>query len=625
MITTTRLVTIAALLLAAAAGGATAVSAPAGSPLQIQPCDAGNENQVWKLSGGIILSANNLCITAPQGQPGSVTLELQPCNGSPAQNWNYDPTSGGVFTGRPDGSTCLAWNTQGGPGVESAGSVVGLWSCSALNFNSYFAIDYPLAFHISANFTSPGNTTFSGLCVEAMPPPPLPVPTADQAKWQADGNDIACFVHFEMATMAGTQGCACSSAPPSINIWNPSALNTDQWIETGMSMGCSRFIYTAKHGCGFLGWNSSAPGSPIPYTYSTAYAPNGRGIDVVASFVKSARKYGVGAGFYYSVSSNALLNVCNGQVGGNAKPGQISVTQDQYVQILLGHLRELWGNYGPLAEIWFDGGYDETMKEGLTKLLAELQPHVVGFQAEGLMPNPIRWVGTEDGYATYPCWSTADYSGGPSGGDPDAPTWFPAETDFTLQNGDNWFYNPLAGVHQPAQLRSMVETSLGHNTALIIDIAPFPNGTVPPAQVAASKTLGTFMEGCYGAPIASTGGSGQSTYTINFSAPVSLDRVRVREDITQGQIVRGFTISYTGSNAKGEAVEDAVIFQGTSIGAKFITVLQNAVTANTLTLTITATASNAPSGAPFILELGAYGCNDLAARLDAEWEATSDF
>ena len=47
----------------------------------------------------------------------------------------------------------------------------------------------------------------------------------------------------------------------------------------------------------------------------------------------------------------------------------------------------------------------------------------------------MRWVGSESGLAPYPCWSTCSYDSY-GAGDPDAPTWFAAETDFTLQNGD---------------------------------------------------------------------------------------------------------------------------------------------------------------------------------------------
>lgn len=78
------------------------------------------------------------------------------------------------------------------------------------------------------------------------------------------------------------------------------------------------------------------------------------------------------------------------------------------------------------------------------------------------MPSPSRWIGSvscrylagstlcfkrlhnpcacihwaqESGYAPYPTWSTCDYSGS-GAGDPDSPDWYPAETDFTVLDGD---------------------------------------------------------------------------------------------------------------------------------------------------------------------------------------------
>jgi hypothetical protein len=38
------------------------------------------------------------------------------------------------------------------------------------------------------------------------------------------------------------------------------------------------------------------------------------------------------------------------------KPGQLNVTQATYDNVVLQQVRELWTNYGPLDEIWFDGG-----------------------------------------------------------------------------------------------------------------------------------------------------------------------------------------------------------------------------------------------------------------------------
>lgn len=355
------------------------------------------------------------------------------------------------------------------------------------------------------------------------------------------------------------------------------------------------------------------------YPYSVAYAPNGHGLDVVGMFLNSSRKYGVAAGFYYSIGSNALLNACSGSVQGNPLPGQLNVTQQQFVDFVLASVEELWGTSGPLQEIWMDGGYPADLQEGLTAVLARLQPQAVVFNGYGVTPNPLRWMGAESGLAPYPMWATAD-AGADGSGSPSGAYFMPAETDFTLQNFDQWFYSPIVGVHSPSDLRTMVETSTGHGTSVIIDIAPMPDGSVPPAQVAAAQTLGAFRRGCYGAPVAQMGGaSGAAAMSMTLTIPGTgtlIDRVMAQEDLTTGQLIRGFTIS--AMQAAGGAT---LLFTGSSLSSKFIYVLPEQLNVTSITLNITSVSPVAPAGAPFVRSLSAYACNDLAARLDAEWVA----
>jgi hypothetical protein len=255
------------------------------------------------------------------------------------------------------------------------------------------------------------------------------LPSAPVLAWQL--KDVGCFVHYNMATMVGSQGCQDGvSVPPPLSAWQPTALDTDAWVSTCAAMGGSRIIYVAKHGCGFAAWNSSVPG----YPYAARYAP--MPVDVVAAFVESARKAGLGVGFYYSDATNSYCRVSGGFVQpGVAKPGQMNVTQAQYNAFVVAHLTELWSNYGPLTELWFDGGFDPSLSPSLTTLLNKLQPNAVVFGGAGLNNNALRWIGTEDGLAPYPTWSRT-VAGGNGQGDPNGDSWTPAETDFTLQNGD---------------------------------------------------------------------------------------------------------------------------------------------------------------------------------------------
>lgn len=114
-------------------------------------------------------------------------------------------------------------------------------------------------------------------------------------------------------------------------------------------MGCTRAVYVARHACGFAAWNTNVTG--YNYTIANTAYPN---IDPVELFVASAKKYGMGYGFYATVVSNAYLNVCNGKVQpGNVPPGARNISQAEYDQIVLEQLAELWGRFGPLTEVWY--------------------------------------------------------------------------------------------------------------------------------------------------------------------------------------------------------------------------------------------------------------------------------
>ena len=82
--------------------------------------------------------------------------------------------------------------------------------------------------------------------------------------------------------------------------------------------------------------------------------------------------------------NNAFLNVVGGVVQGNPGPGQANITQEQYVQILLAQLTQIWTDYGELAEVWFDGGYPEGTQEPIAALLQQLQPNAVAFQGRSV-------------------------------------------------------------------------------------------------------------------------------------------------------------------------------------------------------------------------------------------------
>ena len=340
-------------LAAALAAAASAVVAQSvdGVVLQILWCDATAPRQQWLLGaadGTVRLRGNtSFCVTSVDfGSGGARTLAMAPCGAAGAvQAYTYAASTFVDATGQ-------AFNDQWGSDTQGAGGFTRLWPNSSIAFNSYFTYDSATGL-IEANYTQAGNRTMSGLCVTAVPPPPPvppPVPTAAQAAWQQNG-EVGCFVHYNMATMAGTQGCG-GGAPPPLSAWQPTALDTDAWVDACVAMGGVRIVYVAKHGCGFTAWKSNVSLYGYAYGVQASQYPD---VDVAALLVASAKKRGIGYGFYYSVVSNAYANVNNGQVQPGAGPGQLALTQQQYEEIIIAHLTELYSSFGPLTEVWFDG------------------------------------------------------------------------------------------------------------------------------------------------------------------------------------------------------------------------------------------------------------------------------
>ena len=319
--------------------------------------------------------------------------------------------------------------------------------------------------------------------------PQIARPTQQQLAWQA--GEIGALVHFNMYTFSGKAGCAHDPSD-----FNPTKLNTDQWARSFVALGARHAVLVAKHGCGFNLWptNATVPGGSggggggggggakqQRYNYSVAYTSWGGGKrDVAREFLASCNAAGVRTGFYYSLGASDFAS----RNGWSA--AEIAEVEKQ-------QLLELWGTYGNVehgghAEIWFDGGFEGPMQPFVKASLAALQPHAIAFNGcvqKGsrdnaslcVTPNPVRWVGTEAGVAPEADWSTG-FSGG---GDPASTLFQPAESDTTLQNGDQWFYDASVGIRSLASLIDVFHGTVGRST-----LPPPPAAAAAAAAVAAA-------------------------------------------------------------------------------------------------------------------------------------------
>ena len=387
-------------------------------------------------------------------------------------------------------------------------------------------------------------------------------PTTAQLAWQ--DMEVGMFFHFDMATYAPGWDFRLWKDLPNPNRYNPTDLDTDQWMEAAKAIGAKYAVFVAKHCSGFLQWQSDV----YPYGVKQSKWRNGKG-DVVGDFVKSCHKYGIKPGIYASVTANGYWEVDNPGLVNRGK-GDDPEKQAEYARVCEQMLTELWSQYGELTEVWFDGGALPPEEGGpdMIPIFQKLQPNAIVFQ--GALAS-IRWIGNESGVASYPCWATVPDMESIDNdrqlmthGDPDGKLWLPAECDVPIRNHE-WFWQPddEHKLYSLDELMSMYYRSVGCNCNLLINANPDPSGLVPDADFQRYVEFGQEIHRRFGNPIAETSGEGDLV-ELDLGKPTRIDHVSVMEDIAHGERVREYVIEGLAGGAWQKLCE------GTSIGHKRI-------------------------------------------------------
>jgi alpha-L-fucosidase len=432
-------------------------------------------------------------------------------------------------------------------------------------------------------------------------------PTSAQLAW-LEQSDIGFLIHYNMASYIPVEYDGCNRDPslvPDIQLFNPSTLNTDNWVQTFNDVGAKYAILVAKHNCGFTTWPTQVQfplqsNQTIHYNYSIAYSPKS-GTDLLGNFMQSCRKAEIKTGIYYSVVWNNWLNVQDTHVRpGPISPGQMPIDQQTYESIVLQQLEEIWKSYGDLLEIWFDGGYSASLKDPILALLNKYQANASIFNGFGLTNNSIRNIGNEFGFAPEDTWLTVDANGRE---DPDGAFFSPPECPTTLQVTDRWFYGGETFPIRPLQeLIDTYHTSVGRNCKLVLDLAVSRDGIVEPRHASRYKELGDFIRSCYGQPLVSNFTCSQDNCILQLPSTQLVDRVVIREDLrsASGITIRQWSID--GLMMWGDCLNCWINIppaRGQSIGFKRIVLFGEGVLVRAIRLNIEKTSGSAPTLAQF--------------------------
>ncbi len=396
-------------------------------------------------------------------------------------------------------------------------------------------------------------------------------PLPRQAAWQ--DLEVGVIYHFDMPLFAPGGRTHRNSIHETwdAKIYNPTKLDTDQWLEAAKAMGARYAIFTATHFNGFMQWQSDL----YPYGVKQAAWRGGRG-DVVKDFVASCRRYGIKPGLYMSCFRNAYWKVDRYRVDyGKGGPGQarFAHTCEQMVE-------ELCSRYGELSQIWFDAGLIAPADGGpdVLPIVDKHQPNMVFYHSPQRREH--RWIGNESGYAGYPCWATmpdletaeAMHKGRGKDrrktleqGVPGGKLWSPAMVDTVLRN-HHWFWYANTE-HKIEPLENLVKfyyQSVGRNANLMLGLTPDPTGLLPEPDCQRCAEFGREIGRRFGKPIATGIGKGDLV-RLALKQPASIDHVSIMEEIAQGERVRQYVVEGLVGGEKWQRLCD-----GISIGHKRI-------------------------------------------------------
>ena len=396
------------------------------------------------------------------------------------------------------------------------------------------------------------------------------VPSDKQLAWQQ--LELTAFIHFGINTFTDSEWGSGTEDPA---MFNPTALDCEQWVLTLKKGGFKMVILTAKHHDGFCLW----PTATTDHSVVNSPWREGKG-DVVRELSEACRKHDMKFGFYLSPWDRHAPTYGDSPA---------------YNAYFIAQLTELLTNYGKVDEVWFDGACGEGPNgkrqaydwESILATVNTLQPNAV----TAIMGDDVRWVGNEGGRGRETEWSATPYTplshkGGPEANEalglgemtPDLGSrelvaraagiyWYPSEVDVSIRPG--WFYHTYED-DKVRSLKNLVDiyyTSVGRNSVLLLNIPPDRRGLIHEIDAERIEALGNYIAANFtqskiSDEVDTWHAEAGASREYEIKAGERVNTVLLQEDIRRGQRVECFTV---------EAFVDGtwrVVTEGTTIGYK---------------------------------------------------------
>ncbi len=242
--------------------------------------------------------------------------------------------------------------------------------------------------------------------------------------------------------------------------FNPVHYNPSEWARMARHAGMKYMVLTAKHHDGFALFDTEA-------SDWDAVQSSGAKRDLFREYVDACRAEGIRVGFYYSHEKDWWHHA--------RQTRDTEPLEQEYIDMVKTHLRELFTNYGRIDLIWFDTPtpQHEQFNRECAAMVRELQPDCI---INGRIGNDL-----------------GDYRniGDRAIVEPGEKGYF--ESIMTMRL--NWGFDRNDDYWKSSdELIKMVSKSACRGSNFLLNIGPTPEGTFPPEDMVRLNDMGEWMK-----------------------------------------------------------------------------------------------------------------------------------
>ncbi len=279
--------------------------------------------------------------------------------------------------------------------------------------------------------------------------------------------------------------------------FNPVDFDAHTWVSLAKNAGMKYITLVTRHHDGFSLWDTKYSNFNI---MNTPYKK-----DIVKQIADECHKQGIKLAFYYSLLDWHRDDYSWWTGTGEKNTGRtVKGKWEDYIQFMKNQLTELLTNYGEVTDIWFDGYWNQLIKEGVKgndstfvdwhmkeiyELIHKLQPACM--------------VGNNHHLAPLPGEDFQMFESHVPGEGHDEISRLPLESCNSV--GDAWGFNISDKYKTHTELIALLVKSAAPGGNLLLNIGPMPNGAIQPEYTERLLWMGNWLK-TYGESIYNTKG-----------------------------------------------------------------------------------------------------------------------